>query len=108
MTRDFVFRTRHDCPHVGTIGQFRDSCLTLAGTPCGRGAGYRRKTTKYLRIPPRDRSNGDVALPALVGVRTRGSQTSRHAAVGSRAGYGAEESPIFNGQISFRRRGVLD
>jgi len=42
---------RHDCPHVGTIGHFRDSCPTLAGIPCGRGPGYRGNTPRSLRIP---------------------------------------------------------
>ena len=42
---------RHDRPHVGTIGQSRDSDPTLAGYPLRERRGYRHKTTRYLRIP---------------------------------------------------------
>ena len=42
---------RPDRPHVGTIGQSRDSDPTLAGYPLRERRGYRHKTTRYLRIP---------------------------------------------------------
>jgi len=42
---------RHDRPHVGTIGQSRDSDPTLAGDPLRERRGYRHKTSRYLRIP---------------------------------------------------------
>ena len=82
---------QHDRPHVGTIGQSRDSCPTLAGIPCGSGAGYRHKTPRYLRIPH--------------GIGVTGAWHSQHSSVcehkfptlppsavrGSRAIHGAED-----------------
>lgn len=38
-------------PRSGRIEHGGDAPPSLAGIPCGRGRGYRRHTTRYLRIP---------------------------------------------------------
>jgi hypothetical protein len=82
---------RHDRPHVGTIGQSRDSDPTLAGYPLRERRGYRHKTTRYLRIPHGIGVTG--AWHSLhSSVCERKFPTLPHSGgVGSRAVYGAED-----------------
>jgi len=61
---------RHARPHVGTIGQSRDSDPALAGYPLRKRHRIPTQNTKVPPNPPQDRSNGGVALPSLVGVQT--------------------------------------
>ena len=76
MTRDFVSRTTARPPPCRDNRIISGFLPDSRRYPCGSGAGYRHKATRYLRIPTRDRSNGGVALPALVGVRTYVPNTS--------------------------------
>jgi membrane protease YdiL (CAAX protease family) len=68
---------RYIRPHAGTIGQYRDSDRTHRWYPAERMSRIPTQNNEITPNPPQDRSNGGVALPARVGVQTRGSQTNR-------------------------------
>jgi hypothetical protein len=77
-------------PHTGTIGQSRDSIVgSKQASPASDGRLM--PVNRDSRIPHGIGITGAWYSAHIIGVQTRGSQTSRLTAVGSRAVYGAED-----------------